>query len=159
MSDETAKPAAPPAKTPKLLIALAVLNLGATGFITFRTLTVAPAAAATHAEEKAPTTSEVTGPIHPLTPFVVNLDEPGQARYVKVTMQVELKAKSVASALTKNEQPIRDSILSYLSGLHLADTQGVAAKDKLRAEVLTRLEQIVGPNKIRRVFFQEFVVQ
>lgn len=162
MSDAPPKPETPPAgaasKPPKLILALLVLNLGGTGFATFKILTAKPAAAAAHHEAPAPLTSEV-GPTHALDPFVVNLDEAGQSRYLKVTMNLEVADKSVIGKIQKSQQLIRDAILSHLSGLKLADTLGVAAKEKLRTDVIAKIDGILGAGKVRRVFFQEFVVQ
>ena len=90
---------------------------------------------------------------------MVNLDEPGSARYLKISLQLELVDAKVEEAITKSKQLIRDTILSHLSGLKLADTLGAAAKDKLRAEVTKKLEAMLGPNKVRRIFFGDFVVQ
>ena len=159
MSDAPPKPPETPKPKPsKVILALLVLNLGASGFVTFKTITATPHAAAATPPAVALPGSEV-GPVHSLDPFVVNLDETGQSRYLKVTMQLELTSKDVIGKITKSQQVIRDSILSHLSGLKLVDTLGVAAKDKLRGEVMAKLEAILGPGKVRRVFFQEFVVQ
>jgi flagellar basal body-associated protein FliL len=165
MSDEPVKPAAAApsagAKTSKVVLILLVLNLGASGFGTFKAVTAKPAHAAAPAEKKHETNEkiEVTGPVVPLDPFVVNLDEPGQSRYLKVTFQLELVKPDAQALIEKNKQVIRDSILSHLSGLKLADTLGVAAKDKMRSELMKKLEEIVGEHKVRRMFIQEFVVQ
>jgi flagellar protein FliL len=159
MSDEPPKTEEPKKpKGPKVLIALLVLNLGVSGFGTFKIAT-APVAEAAPPQHPPPVTNEVVGPVLALDPFVVNLDEPGTSRYLKLTLQFELISHEAEEAIAKNKQLIRDSILSYVSGLHLADTLGAAAKDKLRTEIMQRLEAILGPNKIRRMFFQEFVVQ
>lgn len=157
-------PAAPAAKTSKLVLLLLVMNLGASGFGVFHMLTAEPAGAATpHAEKKEapkpPPTAEVTGPVISLEPFVVNLDEPGNARYLRVNLQLELSNDGAQPAIQKSLLLVRDTILSHLSGLHLADTLGAQAKEKLRTDLLAKLTAAVGPNKIRRVFFQEFVVQ
>jgi flagellar FliL protein len=166
MSDESAKPAVSSggagAKTSKLVLALLVLNLGASGFGVFKLTTAEPGAAAAPAAPPPPPpviTSEVVGPVVALDPFVVNLDEPGQSRYVKVTFQLELVTKESEDTLTKSKQLVRDTILSHLSGLHLADTLGAAAKDKIRGDITAKLEKLLGPNKVRRMFYQEFVVQ
>jgi flagellar FliL protein len=74
-------------------------------------------------------------------------------------MQLELASADVSKKITKSQQLIRDAILSHLSGLKLADTLGVSAKEKLRADVIAKLDGILGPGQVRRVFFQEFVVQ
>jgi flagellar FliL protein len=163
MSDEPVKPAAsasPASKTSKVVLALLVLNLGASGFSTFKLVTTPAAEAATpHQEEAAaPATNEVTGPVVELPPFVVNLDEQ-QPRYLKVTLQLELVKEDVAAVLEKNKLVIRDAILSHLSGLKLADTLGSEAEDKLRLDLQKKTEEVIGEHTVRRVFFEEFVVQ
>lgn len=162
MSDAPApeKPAEPPAaKSSKAVLGLLVVNLGVTGFVAFKLLTAHPAEAApapAHAE--AASSSEVTGPVVALDPFVVNLDEPGQARYLKVTLQVEVAPKT-EEALAKSKELIRDTVLSYFSGLHVKDTLGAEAKDKIRTDLLAKITKLIGPDKVRRLFFQDFMVQ
>ncbi|MEO8698590.1 MAG: flagellar basal body-associated FliL family protein [Kofleriaceae bacterium] len=161
MSDEAPKPEAAPKgpKGPKVMVALLVLNLAATGFTTFKVATATPAAPHGEVAPVHPVTTEVVGPVIALDPFVVNLDEPGQSRYLKLTLQFELINAEAETAITKNKNLIRDSILSHMSSLHLAETLGAAAKDKLRSDIMAKLETMLGPNKVRRIFFQEFVVQ
>jgi flagellar protein FliL len=162
MSDQPPKPAESPpaaAKTSKLVLILLVLNLGASGFGTFKAVTAKPAEGPAHEAAPPPTTTEVVGPVFAMDPFVVNLDEPGTSRYLKVTIQLELINAEAEVTINKSKQLLRDTILSHLSGLHLVDTLGAAAKDKLRGEMVAKIEKILGPNKVRRLFFQEFVVQ
>ena len=81
--------------TSPIVMALLVLNLGASGFGAFKIMTASPASAATapeHHEEKSG--KEITGPVLPLEPFVVNLDEPGNARYLKMKVQLELTKRA-----------------------------------------------------------------
>jgi flagellar FliL protein len=168
MSDEPAplKPAGPPsAKSSKGVLGLLVLNLVGTLFVAFKVATAHPAeAAAPHPHEEI-STSEVTGPVVGLDPFVVNLDEPGTPRYLKVTLEIELAGGAKGGGeggeggLAKSKQLVRDAILSYLSGLHVKDTLGAEAKDKIRSDLLARLTKLLGPDKVRRMFFQDFVVQ
>jgi flagellar FliL protein len=157
--DAAAKPAKPPgAKSPKALLGLLVLNLGGTGFIVFKVLTAEPASAAP-VKEAAEVSQVVSGPVTTFEPFVVNLDEPGTARYLKTTLQLELADAETNEQFEKSKQLVRDSVLSYLSGLHVKDTLGSEAKDKLRSEIMARAEKVLGAKKVKRVFFQEFVVQ
>ena len=160
MSEETPKAAeeAVP-KKPKAVIALLVLNLGAAGFTTFKVATTEPVAAEPHDSHPAPITNEVVGPVVPILPFIVNLDEPGPSRYIKMTLQFELINHEAEEPFKKSEQLVRDMILSHLSGLKLKDTLGTTAKDKMRSDIMKKIEGIVGPNKVRRMFFQEFMVQ
>jgi len=141
------------------MLGLLAANLAGTGFVAFKLLTAHPVEAApTHAEPvAAASTTEVTGPVVSLDPFIVNLDEPGQSRYLKVTLEIELTGSE--EAFIKSKQLVRDAILSHLSGLHLKDTLGAEAKDKIRGDLMTKLGKLLGPDKVRRMFFQDFVVQ
>jgi flagellar FliL protein len=164
MSDKPAaeaKPAdgAPKASTPKPILLLLVLNLGMGGFATFKLATAAEAAPAKPAEAAAPAGNEIHGPVVSLDPFVVNLDEPGTSRYLKVSVQLEVQDKEVEEALEKNKQLVRDEMLSYLSGLHVKDTLGTEGKDKIRKDLLASLDKSLGQGRVHRMFFNEFVVQ
>src|ERR1043166_6115347 len=113
MSDEAPPPAAaagpPPPKSSKAVLGLLVLNLGVTAFVAFKVLTAHPAEAAPAPAPPAVAagTAEVTGPIVALDPFVVNLDEPGTSRYLKVTLQLELAPKA-EDTLAKSKELVRD---------------------------------------------------
>jgi flagellar protein FliL len=162
MSDEpepTKPPEAPAgAKPSKAMLGLMILNLAGTGFVAFKLLTAHPAAAAGAPEHAPKPTAEVAGPIIALEPFVVNLDEPGTSRYLKVTLQLELAPKA-EEVLAKSKELVRDTILSHLSGLRIKDTLGAEAKDRLRTDLVAKIGKLVGPDKVRRMFFQDFVVQ
>jgi flagellar FliL protein len=158
---EPAKAKAPKAPTSPIVLGLLVLNLAGTGFGVFKVMTASPAAAATAAAEKheEKPTKEITGPVVALDPFVVNLNEQGNARYLKMTAQLELVTEKDTETIEKSKQVIRDEVLSYLSGLTVKDTLGTTAKDAIREALMKKLEAIVGEHKIRRMFFQEFMVQ
>ena len=163
MSDDEEPPpiqpvVSPAAKPSKAMLGLLVLNLGATGFVAFKLLTAQPAEAAAAPAHVAAATSEVVGPVIALEPFVVNLDEPGTSRYLKCSLRLEIAPKT-EEALNTSKELVRDVILSYLSGLHIKDTLGAEAKDKIRQDLITKITKLVGPEKVRRLFFADFVVQ
>ena len=172
MSSEEAPPpdapaaAAPPgAPTSKLVLILLILNLGASGFGGFKLLTAHPAAAAAHGDAHGDgakgghETSEVSGPTIELDPFVVNLDEPGTARYLRTKVQLEVADAAAGASVTKSMLLVRDIILGHLSGLKLADTIGSQSKETVRTEMMKKLEEQLGGKKIKRMFFTEWVVQ
>ena len=149
----------PKGGTSPIVMALLVLNLGASGFGVFKIMTASPAAAAALVPHEEKSGKEITGPVVALDPFVVNLDEPGNARYLKMTVQLEMVGEKDAEVIEKSKQVIRDDVLGYLSGLHVKDTLGAGAKDAIREALMKKLETIVGEHKVRRMFFQEFMVQ
>jgi flagellar basal body-associated protein FliL len=148
----------PASKPPMIVVALLGLNVALSGLVAWKTLTAKPAAAHTSASSAAPT-REVTGPVVGLDAFVVNLNEPGSARYLKVTMQAEVADRAAARVFEKSKQLIRDEILRYLSGLKVADTLGPENKDKIRGDLEAAVSDVIGEDRLHRMIFAEFVVQ
>ena len=156
-----AKP--PGSKPPVIVMALLGLNLAVSGFVAFKLVTAPHAAHAAKAgaggaDGDAPS-HEVTGPVVALDPFVVNLNEPGSARYLKVTMQAELADRAATRVFEKSKQLIRDAMLRYLSGLKVADTLGPDNKDRIREDLETAVADVIGAERLHRMIFAEFVVQ
>jgi flagellar FliL protein len=152
-------PAPPGNKPPIIVLALLGLNLAVTGLVAFKSLTAQAAPAAHHAAAAEPPSREVTGPVVALDPFVVNLNEPGSARYLKVTMQAELANRSATRVFERSKQLIRDEMLRYLSGLTVADTLGPENKDRIREDLEEAVSGVIGADRLHRMIFAEFVVQ
>lgn len=160
--EEGAKPAKPPGpKTPKIVLLLLLINLGGTGFNAFQGMQQAQAAHAPvkgeHGEAEAK--KDEPGPVLPLDPFIVNLNEKDASRYLKASFELEVSDGEVAKVLEKQKRPVRDDILRYLSSLTVADTQGEDGKAKIQQEVVKRLDARLGAGKVKRMFFVEFMVQ
>lgn len=170
MSDdepEEKPPQVRPPRTSKAVLGLLAANLAVSGFILFQTMGQssahpAAAAAAVPAEGTAPTpdqANQITGPVIPLDPFVINLNEPGPSRYLRIQLQIELRDGAATKSLEKSKQLVRDDILSYLSGLRVADTLGPENKDRIRDALARRVGERLGPQQVNRMIFAEFVVQ
>ena len=99
------------------------------------------------------------GPVTPLDPFVVNLNEPGTTRFLKASFEVELTSPHAVEELDKSKRVVRDEVLRYLSGLTYADTLGEEGKARIRDEVTFRVDKSLGGGRVKRTFFTEFVVQ
>jgi len=136
------------------VLGLLVINLLAAGFVAFKVAT----ASSSSASDAADPSGEVTGLVVALDPLIVNLDEPGTWRYLRITLELELMPEVGEEVIVKNKQMIRDTILRHLSGLRVKDTLGAEAKAKIRTHLMIKLTKLM-PDKIRRMFFQEFVVQ
>ncbi len=161
-ADEEAPADLPPPRPrpPMIVVALLVVNLLASGFLVFQTVTRPAHATGAPAKEsvEAPR-KEVVGPMVVLEPFVVNLDEPGTSRYLKVQLQAEMIDAAAAKTLERNKTLVRDGVLGYLSGLKVAETLGAASKDRIRTALEEQVAEIVGEGRVRRIIFADFVVQ
>jgi flagellar FliL protein len=151
--------AKPPSSSKVLFVVIALLvavNLGGTVFVVLKVLHPPVASAEpAHAEPPAPT----VGPTVQMETFVVNLNEPGSARYLKTSFEIEVSTPAIANELTTMKNLVRDDLIRYFSGLTVAATLGEENKTKIKAEVVSRVEKLVGPNKVHRIFLTEFVVQ
>ena len=134
-----------------------LLALGGGGFFAYRTFFAAPEPVEQPEEPPAP---KVTmGPVYPLDPFLVNLADPGRPRFLKVVIQLELSDEQVSAELDTLRPKVRDALLTLLSSKTSADLVTVADKERLRNELLHRLNAFLSTGKVVEVYFTEFVVQ
>ena len=98
------------------------------------------------------------GQVLPLPPITVNISDPTGRRYLKLGMEVEVNA-DVAAALQANNPRIRDAIIMLLAGKTFNDISTPDGKVLLKAEVAARLYQILGAQRVIRVYFTDFVVE
>ena len=99
-----------------------------------------------------------SGQVLPLPPITVNISDPSGRRYLKLGMEVEVNA-DVAAALQANNPRIRDAIIMLLAGKTFNDISTPDGKVLLKAEVAARLNQILGAQRVIRVYFTDFVVE
>lgn len=94
-----------------------------------------------------------------LPTFLVNLADPLGRRYLKLTMDVEMRDKDSAEKLQKNESKVRDAVILLLSSKTFADLSSMQSKMALKEDIVRRLNGIVGGSTVLRVYFTEMVVQ
>lgn len=97
--------------------------------------------------------------IYPLEPFIVNIHDGTELRYLKVKLEFEISSPTAKEEIDPFQAPLRDAILVLLSGKNLEDITGTDGKNKLRGEVMATVTKVVPPGKINRVYFTDFVVQ
>lgn len=96
--------------------------------------------------------------MYPLEPFIVNIYDGQELRYLKVKVEMEM-AGAVKGDLDARLAPIRDAILVLLSSKTLQDVQDLQGKNQLKEEILIAVNKIITPAKIARIYFTDFVVQ
>jgi flagellar FliL protein len=149
-----------------IIIALVVLGvLGGGGFAAWKFFlqpkaagdAAANATVEGSAESKAE--AEPGGQLVTLDSFVVNLSDPMGRRYLKTTLDVEVASAAAAAELTAAMPKVKDTLLLLLSSKSFADISSMDKKIELKNDIVSRLNQIIGKNKVRNVYFTEFVVQ
>ena len=101
----------------------------------------------------------VIGTVYPMEPFIINLQDNQGERYLKLIMQLEISDPLGVKELDLLKPKMRDNILDLLSAKTYKELTDVGGKQRLREEVVMRLNSIVSTAKISKVYFTEFVVQ
>jgi flagellar protein FliL len=135
-----------------IIIGIGVLLLGAAGggawFFFFKGKPSPP-----------PTTAASNGHIYKMEPFLVNLADPGQPRYLKVTLHLESNQEKPSSEYEKRQPQLRDAILTILSSRNYRDIMTSEGKSALREEIKGKVNQLLVNVKAQNIFFTEFVIQ
>ena len=95
----------------------------------------------------------------PLDTFIVNLADEKSKRYLKVTMQIELKEGEPLELLEKRLVQVRDIILMILPTKRFQEIRSADGKTLLRQEIMTRLNDLFKKEAVHNIYFTEFVVQ
>jgi len=97
--------------------------------------------------------------IFPLDPFIVNIYDGQELRYLRVKVEFETAAADAKGEIELRQAPLRDAILVLLTTKTLQDIQDLQGKNQLRDEILVAVNKILPPGKVSRVYFTDFVVQ
>jgi len=103
--------------------------------------------------------AQSVGDLIPMDTLIVNLNEPGGNRYLKITLKLEVTSSNVAEEMAEKKVPIKSDLIMYLSSLTLSETQSIDAKKKIMINVKNRINSWLSKGKVTRVFFDEFVIQ
>jgi len=104
----------------------------------------------------------------PLESFTVNLADPEDGRFLRVTLSLGVEGQIPGSTKTEIKAPesgavsiatIRDSIISVLSQCKSAELLTPAGKSKLKMDIIDSLSRDVPALEARDVYFVEFLVQ
>jgi|CXWL01.1.fsa_nt_gi flagellar FliL protein len=112
-----------------------------------------------HGEAKESKEAKGPGTIMDIDPFVVNLADAGEVRYLKVTLKLELERPEIQAEITARTPQVRDAILILLSSKDSASVHSTQGKLQLRDELTNRINTTLPKGGVRTMYFTEFVVQ
>jgi flagellar protein FliL len=108
---------------------------------------------------------EKIGTMYRMDTLIVNLADHGGKRYLRVTMELELKpnedrdASEVVEEIEKRLPQLRDTILMILPSKQYSDISTTAGKIALRDELMGKLNAHLKAGLISTIYFTEFVIQ
>ncbi len=99
------------------------------------------------------------GPMVKLSPLIINLKEEGGTHYVKTTVVLELSGKEGVEEVEKRKSSVTDTIILTVSDKRLEDLKPPESKERLKHELLNRVNQHLESRKIKQIYFDEFLYQ
>lgn len=92
--------------------------------------------------------------------MIVNLNsEDGTPRYLRLSVQLELKSAADKAEVEKVLPRVVDQFQTYLRELRVRDLRGSAGIYRLQMELLARVNQAAYPVEVQDVLFQEILIQ
>ncbi|WP_447968369.1 flagellar basal body-associated FliL family protein [Nitrospira sp. M1] len=102
---------------------------------------------------------EEPGPIVELDPFVLNLADRDELRYLKISIKLELDRAEEQTDYPVKVPAIRDALLVLLSSKESQILRTTNGKRRVRDEILARANGVMNKGKVANVFFTDFVIQ
>ena len=91
--------------------------------------------------------------------FVVNLTGPVPSRYLRTSLSVGVKDEHEKEKIKEYSGPIRDAVIMYLTEKQVEDLIDPQGKNKLRSDLLKRINTAIGKPLVLNVYFKEFLIQ
>jgi len=111
---------------------------------------------ASHASVKEPEVKAT----HELSEFIVNLADRDPAHFAKVTIALGLSEPiHNEEEMKKHEPPIRDAVLELLTAKTYNELLAPEGKAKLKKQILKRVQDIMGEEKVSAIYFTNFAMQ
>ena len=102
---------------------------------------------------------ETIGPVIDLDPFILNLADRDQSRYLKVSIKLQLDRPEGETDFEDKLPAIRDALLVLLTSKEARGLRTVEGKMLVREEIGGRINSIMKRGKVRQIFFTDFIIQ
>lgn len=109
-----------------------------------------------HAEEA----KETKTVFYEMPTLLVNLNSDGrQSNFLKLSVSLELSSEADRAELERMTPRVVDGFQVYLRELRIEDLQGSAGLQRLREELLLRVNAAIEDAEVKDVLFKEMLVQ
>lgn len=109
-------------------------------------------------ESKRSTDYAHIGVMFPLEPFTINLLSESGGRYVKCNIELEQNVPTLTPELTSKVAMLRDIIISTLSTKTFEEISTNKGKERLKDELVGKINEILSDGFIKNLYFTNFIV-
>jgi len=112
----------------------------------------------TSASEKS---NETAGAVNfTMEPFILNLGDHGESRFLKVSIALELANASLMETAKAKQAPLRDAIIALISSKSADEFLSQEGKMQFKDEIALTINQILKKDgAVKNVYFTELIMQ
>jgi flagellar basal body-associated protein FliL len=99
------------------------------------------------------------GPMVKLSPLIINLNESSSRHYLKMTLVLEIGKKDWVEDVQGRIPSLTDMVIVTLGDKRIEDLRKTEARENVKKELLQKANLILAGEKIRRIYFDEFLFQ
>ena len=142
---------------PLFLIAILLIGLLAGGAVAFFLLPSSGDSEASEESDVEGSPSMVSGDfkIYTLADFSVNLRDPAGAKILQMDISLEVK-DAAFEKLGHQEAAIKDAIILLTSDYTVENLNGLDGKLGLKDDIQLRIDNLLSPSKVERIYFTKF---
>ncbi|MGB0959756.1 MAG: flagellar basal body-associated FliL family protein [Halocynthiibacter sp.] len=156
--DETNEAPAKASKRPLLIGLILAIVFGAGGFfVTYSGLLFGDTAPEEQVEETKPVSPLADVSFLPLDPMVINVSRSQKPMHLRFRAQLEVIPAYLDDVQTLQPRII-DILNGYLRAVPVQELEDPAALIKLRAQMLRRIQIVVGEGRVQDILIMEFVI-
>jgi flagellar FliL protein len=113
----------------------------------------------TNRRSKRSTDYLTVGPMYPMSQFIVNLLSENGSRFLKTSIDLEMDKTELSAELDKKKPLIRDIIIRTLSSKTFEEISTMKGKDRLKDELVSKINDVLTDGQVKNIFFTDFIVQ
>lgn len=134
-----------------LLVALLFFAAGAGALVWFLVLGPGQSAA-----KPVPT---VNGRLFDAGSYLTNLADEGGRRVLRTAVELLVRDSKTLQELRDRQTEVRSEILALLRGMRLAELEGEAGMTRVAAQLVDRINALLGRPGVLKAFFTDFIIQ
>lgn len=132
-----------------IIVSAVLLVLGATGYYLVQKNILGSGQSSANTKEYLFTTGEITA----------NLSSTENRSYIKINIYLGYNSKKLDTELTSKTPQIRDAMIEILRSKTASDLNSQQSIEKMKTELITRINSILTTGKVSSAYFSDILIQ
>ncbi len=98
-------------------------------------------------------------PLHDFEALIVNLGGAKGMSFLRLKFSIQTSSESVSEEIRKKKAELVDLLINILSQKTPQEIDTIGGKEKLKEEIIEKMNQKLTKGKVEAIYFTEFVIQ